>query len=285
MNKSQRLRSKGQRRPKAQRLRSKGQRRRTCGRSFTRNRYTGKFGDGCGINSVIDGKSSDTACYKPCDLTEKSSDLYCQHVGFSAGGQYTYQSKDGSTHYRPRDFVPRKGNGTDAEKSANVAYETEFENLAKSNGWKEYKTTNMNTNIDLTKVAKNVAKGISAAAVGAVGLLADAAACGSSYGTACNLTTALMKSANVSYDNVSVTRKETASLAQPPAHPPKASVSTPVPDPVPAAVPNPVPANTEKRNAYCRANPNDKKVPKGGKSCADYCATADPNCIAPKLKK
>ena len=189
-------------------------------RSATGHRYTGRFGDGCGINSVIDGKDKDSACYKPCDLTEKSYDLYCQHVGFSAGGQYTKQSADGKNHYRPRDFEPRKATPTAKETASDAEYEKEFEELAKKNNWTEYVTTNMNTNIDLKKVAKNVVKGVAAATVGAAGLLIDGAACVASSGlggagtTGCNLNASkYILGGNTPYfDDVSISRKTRSGL-------------------------------------------------------------------------
>ncbi len=40
----------------------------------------------------------------------------------------------------------------------------------------------------------------------------------------------------------------------------------------------------QKRNDYCKANPNDKGVPKNGISCVDYCAKPDSKCVVPKKK-
>ena len=190
-------------------------------RSATGHRYSGKFGDGCGINSILDGADTNSACYKPCDLTEKSYDLYCQHIGFSAGGQYTKQSADGKNHYRPRDFEPRKSTPTAKETASDAEYEKAFEALAKKNNWKDYVTTNMNTNIDLTKAAKNLAKGVAAATVGAAGLLVDGVACAASKGSNCNLkaTEFILGGNTPSFDDISVSKRKTAAPAPAPAQP------------------------------------------------------------------
>jgi len=78
-----------------------------------------------------------------------------------------------------------------------------------------------------------------------------------------------------------------------PAHPEPAHAPTPAPAPAPAGTTATVSdAKTKadqaakKRNDYCKANPNDKQVPKNGSmSCADYCAKPDSNCVVPKVKK
>lgn len=154
-------------------------------RTRSHNRYSGAWGDGCGINSIIEGDktSSDdkkkfgkvfdkkeNACYKPCDLTEISHPYSCEHVGIVPGGQYKYIKNRGALtmddHMRPRVPVPRGKDFTEKEKQdieANNKLFQEF--VVKAEGWKEFDNTNLDTS-SLNFV--NVAKGVGAVASGAL---------------------------------------------------------------------------------------------------------------------
>ena len=186
------------------RVKKRGSKKRTSYRKRSLRRYSGAWGDGCGTNSIIegsigeDGKSKSkpyaedagdnkktAACYKPCDLTEKSEPLYCTHVGLYAGGQYEYIKSEGKSDkiIRERIPVPRssKKGFTEKENESIKFHHDKFEQMIHNNGWKKYITQNMNTSgfglanaVDVGKaVAKTAANATATLAVGAAAVLTD----------------------------------------------------------------------------------------------------------------
>jgi hypothetical protein len=186
--------------------RVKRSKKRASHRKRSHRRYSGAWGDGCGTNSVIEGSIDENgkskskpyeedagknmktaACYKPCDLTEKSEPLYCEHVGISAGGQYEYMKRKAgdatNTYIRERIPVPRnsKQGFTEKEKENIQFHHDKFEQMIQKNGWSKYVTQNMNTSgfglanaVDVGKaVAKTAGNAVATVAVGTAAILTD----------------------------------------------------------------------------------------------------------------
>lgn len=186
------------------RVKKNGMKKRTSYRKRSSRRYSGAWGDGCGTNSIIEGSIDENgkskskpyaedagdnkktaACYKPCDLTEVSEPLYCEHVGISAGGQYEYMKRKAgdatNTYIRERVPVPRssKQGFTEKEKESIKFHHDKFQQMIQNNGWKKYLTQNINTSgfglantVDVGKaVAKTAANATATLALGTAAVL------------------------------------------------------------------------------------------------------------------
>ena len=139
-------------------------------------RYSGAFGDGCGIGASVIDDNKAGACYKNCDLTEISHDLYCEHVGLFPGEKYTHKTSDQKldNYFRQREYSPRDSDRMIGDrKSEREKNDVLYNKLVKDNKWERYDINN-----SIVNKAVNAVTGAATAVVkGAAGLIVDGAVC------------------------------------------------------------------------------------------------------------